>query len=277
MPDPRWFPRPRPALPLPSLRFALALLLLALAGLLAVLPPGPARAAEPKDAADLIGRILAAHGGWTRLAGVKAYRVEGELFSVRRHDASPTVRVSAGPARFKVLIDYADGHEARLLDGANGWRAVGGEAFEPSGGPMLAAVTLQAARAAVPWILHGRERDARLIDPYDADSTRWPGLELTLEGGLLLRVYADPVTWRVRMSQGLLTHGGMQTHFETFYEDWKQVDGIWFAHLEQNWASGAHTGQTMLKRVILNPTLAPDEFAPPKPAGPAKSGTGSSS
>lgn len=237
----------------------------------------PVRAAEPRDAADLIGRMLRAHGGWARLSAVKSYRAEGELFSVRRHDASPTVRVSAGPTRFKSIIDYPDGHEARLLDGPHGWRAVGGQAFEPSSGPMLEAMRLQAARAAVPWILHGHERDARLIEPYEADSARWPGLEITLEGGLLLRVYADPVTWRARMSQGLLTHGGMQTHFETFYDDWKRIDGVWFPHLEQNWASGAHTGQTLLKHVQFGPRLAPDEFTPPKPAAPKKPPSGSSS
>lgn len=267
---------PRSPRPNRTARWWVALLPAALM-VVATLPPAAARAAAPKDAADLIGRIVEAHGGWKRLSAVKAYRVEGELFSVRRHDASPTVRVSAGPSRFKVLIDYADGHEARLLDGAEGWRAIGGEAFEPSSGPMLDAVRLQAARSAVPWLLHDHVGDARLIEPYAADSARWPGLEIALEGGLLLRVYADPATWRVAMSQGLLTHGGMQTHFETFYADWKQVDGIWFAHSEQNWASGAHTGQTHLDRVLLDPPLAPDEFTPPSSTTPKRSDTRSKS
>ncbi len=237
--------------------------------LLACAGAAPARAAEPADAPAFIARVLAAHGGWNRLQRVKTYRIEGTLFSIRRHDESPTVRVSAGPARLKVLIDYADGHEARLLDGRQGWRAVGGGAFEASSGPMRDAIVLQAARAAVPWILHDRQADARLIEPFERDSLRWPGVEIPLEGSLRLRVYADPETWRVRMSQGLLTHGGMETHFETYYEDWRSVDGVWFAFREQNWASGAHTGATTIRTVIVNPPLTRDAFSPPRAKGPA--------
>ncbi len=225
---------------------------------------GPARAAVPEDARLFIDHVIAAHGGWEKLERVKAYRVEGDLFAMRRHESAPTVRVSAGPERIKILIEYSDGHEARLLNGRKGWRAYGGGAFEPSGGPMYDAMVLQAARADVPWILHERAAEARRCEPFVHDSLSLPGIEIPLGEGLRLRVFVDPASWRVRVSQGLLSHGGMETHFETIYTDWRDVEGIPFAFREENWASGTFTGTTTIRRIVINPRLMNGEFTPPR-------------
>jgi hypothetical protein len=233
-----------------------------------------ARAADPSPTAALLARIVDAYGGWTRLERVKGWRAEGKVFSVRRHDESPTTRVFLRPDRFKSLIEYRGGFEARLFDGRQGWRAAEGKAFEPAEGPMLAALALQVARCAVPWILQERAAELRTIAPFVKDTERWPGLELTLREGMQLRVYADPATGRVRLSQGVLSVGGQETHFETWYDDWHRVDGVWFAFQEENWASGQHTGRTTIKSVSLDPAVSPKEFAPPTPgkAPPAPKG-----
>jgi hypothetical protein len=249
-------------------------IVIALAAALCVAAPlASAALAAPgrtSEAHALIGRVLEAYGGWARLDKVRAYRAEGKLFSLQRHHDVPTVRVFQRPDHLKVLIAYPEGHEARLYDGRGVWRARGG-AFEAATGPMADATVLQAARAAVPWILKERAADARMAEPLDHHGVALTGVEIDLGRGLVLRAYIDPKTHHPIMSQGLLTHGGMQTHFETWYADWRPVDGVQFAFKEENWASGAHTGTTTLEKLTLDPKLAADEFVAPKgPAPPEK-------
>lgn len=246
-------------------RFAVLALCAALAW--AALPARGAGSAEepvsPIDVHALVSRVLEAYGGRVALSKVGAYRMEGVLFSLQRHDESPTVRVFARPARLKILIGYDKSSEVRLVDGAKGWRKVSGGTLESASGPMLDAMVLQAARADVPWILAERESSARLVEPLERGDERLPGIEIPLENGLRLRAYVHPRTHRVEVSQGLLDHGGMSTHFETVYSDFRKVDGLWFAHREENWASGTQTGITTIRRILLDPKLAPGEFAPP--------------
>ena len=223
----------------------------------------PGDAGSP-EARALIARVVEAYGGRAALERVRAYRLEGELFSIRRHDESPTVRVFARPGRLKVLIGYEGAGEARIVDGAKGWRSADEGPIEEAHGPMLDAMVLQAARADVPWILIEHAAEARWLPAQDVDSVACEGLEFALPGGLTFRAFVDPRDHRVRMSQGALAHGGMQTHFETFYDDFRAVDGVWFAFRERNWASGTQTGVTSVTRVILNPRLRADEFRPPK-------------
>lgn len=211
----------------------------------------------------LIDRVTTAYGGRKALEKVRAYRVEGSVFSTMRHSDAPTIRVFARPAQLKVLIDYANGAEARLVDGAKGWRNEAGGPLEPVTGPMYAAMVLQAARAGVPWVLYEHAAEATFTDSLTQADVRCVGLQLPLGDGLVLRAWIDPATHHVVRSQGLLEHGGMRTHFETVYADFRAVDGVTFAFREENFASGRQTGLTTITRVIVNPPLRANEFQPP--------------
>ena len=238
--------------------------LLALALTLATLAAPVAGARADERARDLIEQVLATYGGREALAKVHAYRAEGTLESIMRGATVHTVRVFQRPDRLKVLIDYPGHPEARLVDGTRGWRNEGPGPLEPSAGPMLDAMILQAARADVPWILADRESLAIAIQPLSRDGVLLDGIEIPLERGLRLRAYVQPTTHRVVESQGLLEHGGMSTHFETMYSDFRPVHGVWFGFQEENWASGTHTGTTRIKTIVIDPPLERDEFTPPE-------------
>lgn len=232
--------------------------------------------AAPASRADVhavVARVLRAYGAPDSLARVRAYRVEGRVFSSMRHSEAGTVRVFARPDRFKSLIAYEVGPEARIADGPSVWRNEPGGELEPATGPMRDAVLLQAVRSGLPWVLAERESllslDTSGAPPEalsdDGKPVRTIALVLPMGGGLTFRAWIDP-TGTVRVSQGLLDHGGMQTHFETYYTDFRSVDGVRFAFHEDNWASGVQTGITTVERVIVNPTLRDDEFVPPQAA-----------
>jgi hypothetical protein len=233
--------------------------------MLAVLAAAPVPGRADDTVHDRVSQILKAYGGWARLAAVKSYRLEGELFSAMRHTTVPTTRVFARPDRFKTLIDYPDGIEARLVDGTHGWRTEGGSGLAKVSGPMFQSMLLQVARADVPWILAERESAARIIEPLEKDGVQLPGLEIALGEGLVFRAWTHPRTHLVTVSQGTLESAHMSTHFETWYSDFREVNGVKFAFHEENFASGTQTGVTTVKRVLVNPKISPTEFVPPAP------------
>ncbi len=88
------------------------------------------------------------------------------------------------------------------------------------------------------------------------------GMQVILEPGLIIRLYADPKTARIVYSQAVLNTETIKTHFETAYSDFREVDEILFAHHEENWASGFHTGTTEIQKITINPEIEPGMFRP---------------
>jgi hypothetical protein len=252
------------------------LAVLAVLATIALLAAAPAGAGGPGSVHERVAEVLRAYGGWDKLAPVRDYRGEGDLFSPMRNLTVPTTRVFARPDRLKTLMDYPGALEARLVDGAHGWRTEHGAGFTEVTGPMYMAMALQAARCDLPWILAERESLARILEPREQDGVKLPGLEIPLGEGLVLRAWMDPATHLVTVSQGTLVSGPMATQFETRYSDYREVNGVKFAFHEENFASGTQTGVTTVKRVVVNPPLSPTEFAPPAPPDSTGKPTGHS-
>jgi hypothetical protein len=229
----------------------------------------PARAATPRpatpadtSAAPLIARIIEAFGGRAAIERVHAYRMHGTVTAAGHASRTgPTVRLFQRPDRLKVVIDYPDGRETRIVKGRDGWRSNGGP-VEEAHGPMLDAMALQACRAGLPWVLIEQGSRARRSASRDLDGRTLEGFELPVRDGLVFRAWVDS-TAHVRISQGELAYGAVRTQFETIYDDWRQVGGLWFAHHEENFASGTHTGTIVLDSIQVDPPVRPDEFAPP--------------
>jgi hypothetical protein len=63
-------------------------------------------------------------------------------------------------------------------------------------------------------------------------------------------------------SSGVLDVPGMKTNFATDYSDFRTVDGVLFSFREANFASNQSTGDTVITRVVVNPTIADKDFRP---------------
>lgn len=234
-------------------------LLLVLA-LLAASSPCPSRAGGAVD--PVIGRVLDAYGG-TRLDSVTSYRMEGVVTARMRKTSAEMVRLFARPDRLFVDLAYDDVPERRYLDGERGWRTdPGGGGMVEVKGHLLKSMTLQAARADIPWILAEQRDRVTPIPPLKVGERMTVGMQIDLEPGLIIRLFADPASGLVLYSQAILDTGTLKTHFETAYSDFREVEGILFAHHEENWASGFHTGTTRIRKITLNPLQGKNPFRP---------------
>jgi hypothetical protein len=222
--------------------------------------PSPSFADPAMD--SLIDRVLSAYGG-EKIETVKAYRMEGMVTAKMRQTQGPMVRLFARPDRLYVDLAYKSTPERRYLDGERGWRTDprGGGINEVSG-PLLKSMTLQAARANIPWVLSEHRKEVTQMPPLKVSEKMTIGMQIILGPGLILRLYADPKTALIVYSQAFLNTETMKTHFETAYSDFNEVHGILFAHHEENWASGFHTGTTKIQKITVNPPLGKKSFRP---------------
>lgn len=207
-------------------------------------------AAQPRKSDALIDKVIAAYGERERVLGVGSYRVEAALRARARGQEAEVIRIAEGGSRLKVLVRYPNAMEVRVLDGEQAWRGGAASDLVSVQGPPRAAMVLQAARANLPWILEQLKTTARLVESREGR----PVLEIPVGEGMVMRAVIDPVTYRIVRSEGVLLFRGQEIRFETEYSDFRTVDGVLFAFHEENYASGTHTGTTMVKNVRLNPT-----------------------
>jgi hypothetical protein len=210
----------------------------------------------------LIDSVLSAHGGVEALRGAAAYSMRGRFENLEQPGAATTFRTYQRPDRLRVVIHYPRAVEVRILNGQRGWRRVRSGMYVEETGPLLAAMRLQAARADAAWTLAEHRAEARAIAPLDQKGHRYPGLAVTLGDGLELRLYVDPATHLVTVSESALRIGDAETTFRTIYADYRPIDGVLFAFREENFTEGEHTGSTFIDDVRVNPDLGPETFTP---------------
>jgi len=209
----------------------------------------------------LIDGVMAAYGGRDELARVSAYEMRGTVEARVQGGRATAVRTFARPSRLRVVLHYPQRVEVRVLDGEHGWRG-DQNGLVTAAGPLLAAIQLQAARAAVPWILDEHRHELKPVPPLEENGLSYPGVTLDLGDGRSLRAYLDPASHHIVRVQTALRTSSRAIVFETRYAEFRWVDGVLFAFAEENFASGTHTGSTRFEAVIVNPSLQEGTFGP---------------
>jgi len=214
-----------------------------------------ARSAAVTDPGALLDAVLKAHGGADKLEAVKGYKMEGSVEAKIRGSIAATTRLFARPGNLRVDLAYPDHTEIRVVKDGKGWRTSQNGIAETTG-PMLDSMSLQAARAAIPWVLRDNRSKLKAAAPVTVEGKELEGLELALGPTTTLRAWVDPVTHYVRRSQSVIASPQMNMEFSTIYSDYRSVDGVTFAFHEDNFAGDAPTGSTVITKVTLNPTEA---------------------
>jgi hypothetical protein len=223
--------------------------------------PAPARAgARTPPAGATIDAVLVAYGGRAAVERARAVLQEGEVSSALHAGSGRLARLYERPGSLRVEIAWPDRPpEVRVVHRAYGDR----DGREVTGTPPHAAMVLQAARLDLPFLLW-RER-GRVVDRGEVtrDGRRLRALAVPLPGGIEIVAEIDPATHRIVRSSGSVPAGGGRVEFATEYSDFREVDGVLFAFREESWASGRHTGATVLSRVQTMSAAPPGTFDEP--------------
>ncbi len=221
--------------------------------LLAAPPASPA-------VAEVVDRVLAAHGGRAALEKYPAVVQEGTVTAHESRDTGRLTRIFERPRRLRVVVSYPGaGVERRILDGAQAWRdgreVTGIAAPRGDGAPGGAdgPAALARRRASTGWWTRGCS---------SAGASRIRALTLPLGDGMSVTAEIDEATGRIGRSVARMPAGHGSLEFVTAFSDFREVSGTWVAFREENYVAGRHSGTTELRSVEYLPEAPTGAFRP---------------
>lgn len=219
---------------------------------LVVLYPRLAAAQSPSDAAQIVDNILRAYGGRAALERMHGVRHSGQIQSYRLGKTGTLSRLFVLPGRLRVDLNYSDGPSEQRITTADGaWRD-----GRPATAPMHLAMQLQSARFRLPLLL--TEGPTTLLGKSEGRLH----LQMPMTDTTSMEVLVDPASWRIVRSMGQMNFNGMRMAFTADYSEFRNVDGVLFAHREELAAMGMPTGIATLERIEVNPDFGPLDFKP---------------
>lgn len=219
----------------------------------AALLPGTASAqnAASSNASEIASRVVAAYGEPSHVMSVRAYRLDADITAHARQKRGAVSRISEGPDQLTVMVSYPTDTEIRVFKDGRVWRGPSFQKLTPASGPMRSAVILQAARSSLPWLLVDAKSTPKL---QSGDGDDYHVLDIEPGEDMLLRVFVDKKTFLISRAESLVKVGPNVIIFRTEYSDYREIDGVLFPFLEENYASGVHAATTKVKGIKLNPS-----------------------
>jgi hypothetical protein len=225
-------------------------------------PEGVATWPQDPDPTPVIDRVLEAYGGAEAVRAIGSHRQDGMLVAARGGSHGRVVRISQGPKKLSILVEYPDRAELRILEEGVALRGPTPAQLVEVSGPLQGAMVLQAARAHLPGLLDDLRGATALEEPVEGRTV----LSVRISDDLVLRVFVDDETGYVVRTESVLESAPGPVGFATDYADFREVDGVVFPFREETFASGYHTASTVLESVDLNPEGARARL--PVPRGP---------
>ena len=217
----------------------------------AILPgTAPAQNATSLNASEIASRVVAAYGNPNDVMSVLAYRLDADITAHARQKRGAVSRISEGPDQLTVMVSYATDTEIRIFKDGHVWRGPSFQKLTPASGPLRSAVILQAARSYLPWLLVHAKNTPRL----ESNGDDYHVLDIEPGEDMLLRVFVDKKTFLISRAESLVKAGEKVVIFRTEYSDYREIGGVLFPFLEENYASGVHTATTNVRGIKLNPS-----------------------
>ena len=216
-----------------------------------ILFTGSVRATEPLQ--QIFDKVASAYGA-TPPATI---RETGTTTSNLRGNGS-LLRLYKAPDRFHIEIGYASGIEERAMVGAMVWYQ-----HQPANPMLHGAVTLQAARIALPWNMLAKQSatiDLGATTTTDGMTVRT--IEFPLEDQLKLIVEIDTETGHIVRSRGILSLGGNTIEFATVYSDFRMENGRIHPVHEEQFARGVNIGRSFIEKTEYPESIPDSAFIP---------------
>jgi hypothetical protein len=229
-----------------------------------------------QTADEIIAKAIAARGGMEKLKSVQSLRITGQIsFGGNQGTLIATWK---RPKSFRQEVILGGKSVIRTTNGTDGWSV---NPFEGTGEPQ------QLSAAEMETVSEQADFDKPLID-YKAKGNQVAllgkeklegsdvyKLQVTLKNGKVRTEYIDATTFQEASWQGKVGTGDQAVEFQTFFHDYRLVDGLMFAYLIETNTIGTEMHQKIvLDKVEVNLPLDDAIFGkpvvppPPKPEAP---------
>lgn len=226
---------------------------------------------EPSDSVpveEIIERNTDAMGGREAIGAVQSIRID-------LHIKDPSFEVdgtyyAARPGRMRIDV-IAEGKYVftEAFDGQNGWQWEGKGQQKPATQKAAAALRHGIELPGKLFGLHelkARGHSIELSGREQIDGINYHVLRLVLNDGYTVSLYVDPNSWLVTRRRDVrplhVDVDPTPTTIEQISSDFRDIHGVKFpfATTETDLTSGKLLESTVIKRVMINPTLGPTFF-----------------
>ena len=242
--------------------------------------PVTTSAQTTETAEEIVAKALAARGGVARIKAVQSQRIEGTI-SFGTGDEGPFFVELKRPGKMHMEMTIEGKTIIRVYDGkSSGWiinpfaKETGVQSMTPEDlrnisdesdfdGPL---VDYQAKGSTISFA--GK---VSLIGPPDIAGTPVLDIKLTKKDGDVRHYLFDASTYMLLKWEGTRKEGEKEIPVESFFRDYRDVDGLKFAfEIDSDTPGTQQSQQLLIKKITLNPQIDDSQFA--KPAPPAKPG-----
>ncbi len=236
---------------------------------------GFAPAVRAETASAVVAKVFAARGGLDKIRAVKSQRVSGTI-SFGTDASGPFVVELKRPLKMRMTLAVQNLTMVRVYDGKTGW------ANNPFAGKMIPDTMPDEDLKNIaeesdfdgPLVDYRRKGNLITLVGKDkvGDKNAWR-LKLTTKNGDVRYYLFDAGSFLLLKWEGKRHFEGRELPIESYFSDYRDVDGLKFAFEIASGTSASDLSQKIIiDKIELNPELDDAEFAKPgtpEPATPA--------
>lgn len=196
--------------------------------------------AENLSSNTIIDNMISAYGGEKALQQLNNYNQVWHIETKTTDTNGTDERIVNMPSSLTTKLTYPHKSEMRILHNDFGIKKYGDRESQAKG-PMLDAMKLQLMRLYSPLVLQSKKEKIKLLsqDKY---------YKLILhQGSITAEYFVSKTTYLIEKVIGRLTIGSQQMEFLTFYDDYKDVNGVMIPYIEIKYAGNVNTAIMHLK------------------------------
>lgn len=216
---------------------------------------------------NILNRMIDATGGRKTLEGIKDTTFSGTMDIVQYGMSATITFYHKEPNKFRqdmeltglgmVITSAYDGNVAWMINPQTG-------SVEDMPGSAGEEFKNQAVNFGFSWMLNPEKYGLSFVDKgkETIDGQDYLVLEQTAPGDLKTAYYIDPETYLVYKTKGMTTDPqmGFQVEQESIVEDYREVDGIMFAHTVIIYQNGEELGSMRVETLKFNSGLEDSLF-----------------
>jgi len=254
----------------------------------------PPASAAKLTAEQIVAKNVEARGGFQAWRAVQTLSISGQLDAggnqapgtrpqkyMTEHGQKTVNQRPSEQAQLPFRLELARGSKSRLeidfrgqtavqvYDGSQGWKLrpfLNRHEVEPYSADEMKAVAMQADLDG-PLVDYGAKGTKIELDGVDkVEGNECYRLKLTLKNGQSFHVWIDEKTFLETKIDGTPRRlDGKYHDVEIYYRDYRKVDGLTMPFLTETKVQGVgQTEKIVVDKIVVNPKLAPDQFAKPK-------------
>jgi outer membrane lipoprotein-sorting protein len=231
-----------------------------------LLPCVGAKAANTPQlsASQIVEKNVSARGGLTAWRNVQTMTMSGQM-DAGKGVKLPYVMELKRPRKKRLEIQFQGQAAVQVYDGANGWKLrpfLGRKQVEVYTAEELKRASTESDLDGplVDYVAKGTKIDVdgvELVEGHDSYK-----LKLTLKDGQVQHLWVDAKTFLEVKIDGTRRMDGKPRTFETFYRDYRTVQGLQVPFVFETAVQGVKgTEKIEVQKIEVNPALADSQFA----------------